>query len=76
MVKHILNDTANMPPNLKRGIAYLRTELRTLPNQPGVYRMHNEAGEVLYVGKARSLIRQVSSYTNKPIIQPDHAYDQ
>ena len=63
MVKHILDDAANMPPNLKRGIAYLKTELKTLPNQPGVYRMQNEAGEVLYVGKARSLIRRVSSYT-------------
>ena len=52
-----------MPPNLKRGIAYLKTELKTLPNQPGVYRMQNEAGEVLYVGKARSLFRRVSSYT-------------
>jgi excinuclease ABC subunit C len=63
MVKHILDDAKNMPANLKRGIAYLKTELKTLPNQPGVYRMQNEAGEVLYVGKARSLIRRVSSYT-------------
>ena len=63
MVKYILEDSANMPPNLKRGIAYLKTELKTLPNQPGVYRMQNEAGEVLYVGKARSLIRRVTSYT-------------
>lgn len=63
MVKHILDNATNMPPNLKRGIAYLKTELKTLPNQPGVYRMQNEAGEVLYVGKARSLIRRVSSYT-------------
>ena len=63
MVTHTLDDTANMPPNLRRGIAYLKTELKTLPNQPGVYRMQNEAGEVLYVGKARSLIRRVNSYT-------------
>jgi excinuclease ABC subunit C len=62
MVKHILDDAKNMPPNLKRGIAYIKTELKTLPNQPGVYRMQNETGEVLYVGKARSLIRRVSSY--------------
>ena len=63
MVKYILDNAANMPPNLKRGIDYLKTELKTLPNQPGVYRMQNGAGEVLYVGKARSLIRRVSSYT-------------
>ena len=52
-----------MPPNLKRGIAYLKTELKTLPSQPGVYRMQNAAGEVLYVGKARNLVRRVTNYT-------------
>ena len=52
-----------MPPNLKRGIAYLKTELKTLPSQPGVYRMQNAAGEALYVGKARNLVRRVTNYT-------------
>jgi len=52
-----------MPPNLKRGIAYLKTELKTLPSQPGVYRMQNAVGEVLYVGKARNLVRRVTNYT-------------
>jgi len=58
-----VDDALNMPPNLKRGITYLKSELKTLPSQPGVYRMHNEAGEVLYVGKARNLVRRVTSYT-------------
>ncbi len=49
--------------SLARGIAYLKTELKTLPNQPGVYRMHNAAGDVLYVGKARNLVRRLTSYT-------------
>ena len=53
----------NLPPNLERGIAYLREELKTLPNQPGVYRMLNDKGVVLYVGKARNLVRRVSHYT-------------
>ncbi|MFZ1537862.1 MAG: excinuclease ABC subunit UvrC [Chromatiaceae bacterium] len=39
-----------------------RTLLKQMPETPGVYRMLDGAGKVLYVGKAKDLRRRVSSY--------------
>ena len=40
----------------------LKAQIARLPEQPGVYLYYNEAGETLYVGKARVLRDRVRSY--------------
>ena len=49
-------------PDLAAGEAAIRNVLRTLPLKPGVYRMHDAKGDVLYVGKARALKNRVGNY--------------
>jgi len=50
-------------PDLEAGVAAIREVLKTLPVRPGVYRMQDSRGDVLYVGKARTLKNRVTSYT-------------
>jgi excinuclease ABC subunit C len=45
-----------------KGAALIKDEVKRLPDAPGVYRMLGDAGEVLYVGKARSLKKRVLQY--------------
>ena len=50
-------------PDLATGIAAIREVVATLPARPGVYRMTDARGDVLYVGKARALRNRVTNYT-------------
>ncbi len=50
-------------PAVPRGASVIAGFVKNLPGSPGVYRMVNASGDVLYVGKAKNLKKRVTAYT-------------
>lgn len=55
--------------SIANGADIIATHVKTLPTAPGVYRMLDKAGKILYVGKAKNLKSRVAAYT-KPDAMP------
>ena len=44
---------------------YLKTLIKVLPQQPGIYQYFDSSGTIIYIGKAKNLKKRVSSYFSK-----------
>ncbi len=51
------NSLENIQQNLK-GQEIIKFIAKTLPNQPGVYQMEDDDGQILYIGKAKNLQKE------------------
>ena len=50
-----VSDSKDTDATIKDHVFDARAFLKTVPNQPGCYRMYDSKGQVIYVGKARDL---------------------
>lgn len=54
-----------MSPELPENSFDVKAFLKNLTTRPGIYKMFNDQGEIIYIGKAKNLKNRVSSYFKK-----------
>lgn len=52
-------------PRYNKDMSELKSKIKTIPQEPGVYQFSNKDGEVIYIGKAKNLKSRVSQYFGK-----------
>ena len=50
--------------DIKKGLENLRAHIKVAPENPGVYRMIDKNGTVLYVGKAKNIKKRIVAYSH------------
>jgi excinuclease ABC subunit C len=58
----LVAESETVPASVQRGAEVIKSYLRHAPTGPGVYRMISAEGDVLYVGKAKSVKKRIASY--------------
>ena len=56
---------------IRHGIEVIKNYVKIAPQNPGVYRMLDKNGKVLYVGKAKNIKKRITAYTHFERL-PDH----
>lgn len=72
-LRHWLN--ASPKPNIPKRYPMPDAIRKTLPDDPGIYRMKRSNGDVLYIGKAANLKQRVSSYFHQSRRHPEHVLE-
>jgi DNA polymerase-3 subunit epsilon len=69
-----LRQPVSYSSNIKGAREYPMAEVlrKDLPNLPGIYRMSRSGGDLLYIGKAKSLKQRINSYFHKGGRHPEH----
>ncbi len=65
-----MSESPQETSNGENQLEQLKAVLKTLPGKPGVYQFFEKSGAVIYVGKAGSLKKRVSSYFSKSAQSP------